>query len=515
MGTALRVLFIEDSDDDTALQVRMLRQASYDVEFDRVDSPSALTEVLGQKWDLIISDYSMPQFTGTDALRLVRERDLDVPFLFVSGTIGEDTAVAALKVGAQDYLMKTNLSRLIPAVRRELREAEERRQRRRLEQQIHQLQRFEAIGRLAGGVAHDFNNMIGAILGWADMGYEEASPNSRVQERFQMIRSQAERAASLTRQLLAYARRQILQPCNTNLNELVRAEIRLLRNVIGERIEIQTALAQELWATWADATQVEQILMNLCLNARDALSTGGRLLIETQNVEIEEDYHRVHAYARPGRFVLLRVSDTGTGMDAATLEHIFEPFFTTKEIGKGTGLGLATVYGIVKQHKGFIDADSAPGQGSVFRVYLPAGAGLGKAPEDRADDTLRSGHENILVAEDNEGLRNVAKEILETLGYQVVLAKDGAEAVRIFENIHERIDLVFMDVVMPGLNGPEAYAQMCSVKPNVPVLFTTGYATEAHLVPTRLSVPVSILDKPYGMKALGQKLRAILDRKSE
>ncbi len=515
MGAALRVLFIEDSEDDTALQVRMLRQAGYDIDFERVDSPSALTGVLGQKWDLIISDYSMPHFTGSDALRLVRDRDLEVPFIFVSGTIGEDTAVAALKVGAQDYLMKTNLSRLIPAVRREIHEAEERKQRRRLEQQIHQLQRFEAIGRLAGGVAHDFNNVIGAILGWADMGYEEAPPRSRVQERFQMIRSQAERAAGLTRQLLAFARRQILQPCNTNLNELVRAGISLLRNVIGERIEVQTALAQDLWVTWADPTQVEQILMNLCLNARDAMPAGGRLLIETQNVEIEEDYHRVHPYALPGRYVLLRVSDTGAGMDAATLEHIFEPFFTTKEMSKGTGLGLATVYGIVKQHKGFIDVDSAPGQGSIFRVYLPAGAGLGKAPEDRTNDTFRGGHERILVAEDNEGLRKAAKEILETLGYQVILAKDGAEAVRIFENIHDRIDLVFMDVVMPGLNGPEAYAQMCAVKPNVPVLFTTGYATEANLSPARLPVPAAILDKPYGMKVLAQKLRAVLDRKSE
>jgi CheY-like chemotaxis protein len=184
-------------------------------------------------------------------------------------------------------------------------------------------------------------------------------------------------------------------------------------------------------------------------------------------------------------------------------------------MGKGTGLGLATVYGIVKQHKGFIDVDSAPGQGSIFRVYLPPGAGLGRVPEERADDTLRGGHERILVAEDNEGLRNVAKEILETLGYEVVLAKDGAEAVRIFENIHERIDLIFMDVVMPGLNGPEAYAQMCRVKANVPVVFATGYATEANLVPNRLPVPTVILDKPYGMKVLAQKLRTMLDQKGE
>src|SRR5260370_24633813 len=230
------------------------------------------------------------------------------------------------------------------------------------------------------------------------MGYEDASPRSRVQDRSQMICAQANRAGVLTRQRLALARCQILQTCNTSLNDLVRTAISLLRNVIGERTEIQTALAQDLWVTWTDPTQIEQILMNLCLNARDAMPGGGRLLIETQNVEIGEDYLRVHAYALPGRYVLLRVSDTGTGMDAATLEHIFEPFFTTKEMGKGTGLGVATVYGIVKQHNSFIPGDRSPGRGSTFPVDLPSGAGLGKAPEESADDTLRGGHERILVA---------------------------------------------------------------------------------------------------------------------
>src|SRR6266851_9294206 len=288
MATPLRILFIEDSDDDTALQVRLLRQGGYDVSFERVETPAALSEALEKKWDIIISDYSMPHFKGTDALKLVRQKGQDVPFIFVSGTIGEDAAVAALKVWAQDYLMKTNLSRLIPAVQRELREAVERRERRRLEQQVHLLQRFEAIGRLAGGVAHDFNNVIGAIMGWADLGVQAAIPGSSLQDKFLKIRSQADRASALTRQLLAFARRQLLQPCNTNLNELASEEISLLRNVIGERIEIQMNLADDLSIIWADPGQIEQVLMNLCLNARDAMPDGGRLLIEIQAVSVGE-----------------------------------------------------------------------------------------------------------------------------------------------------------------------------------------------------------------------------------
>jgi len=514
MASPLRVLFIEDADDDATLQVRLLEQAGYEVDYSRVDSASALTGQLERAWDIVISDYSMPHFKGTDALRLVRERGLDVPFIFVSGTIGEDTAVAALKVGAQDYLMKTHLNRLIPAVQRELREVHERKERQRLELQVHQLQRFEAIGRLAGGVAHDFNNVVGAIMGWADIGYGEAAHGSTVQDRFAKIRAQAERAAALTRQLLAFARRQVLTPCNTNLNELTKEEISLLRNVIGARIEIEMNLALNLHVIWADPGQMEQVLMNLCLNARDAMPDGGTLRIETSNVEVGADYQRLHAYASPGRYVLLKVSDTGTGMDAVTLEHIFEPFFTTKTVDKGTGLGLATVYGIVKQHKGFIDVDSTLGKGTTFRAYLPLGEGRAEVQEKPRFGQLAGGCEKILVAEDNEGLREAAKEILESLGYTVLIARNGVEAVGLFKEHRATIDLVLLDVVMPGLNGPDAYAQMSKIHPHVKTIFTTGYATETTLISVRAQENAVILQKPYGSQYLAQKLRETLDTKA-
>jgi len=509
----LRVLFIEDSEDDAALQVRLLRQAGYDVTYARVQSADELRISLQKTWDMVISDYSMPHFSGTEALKVVRENAMDVPFIFVSGTIGEDAAVAALKVGAQDYLMKINLGRLIPSVQRELREADERKQRKRLEEQVHQLQRFEAIGRLAGGVAHDFNNVIGAIMGWAEIGANAAYPGGDLQDKFLKIRSQADRASGLTRQLLAFARRQTLQPCNTNLNELAKETISLLRSVIGERIDIQLQLAHDLNVIWADPGQVEQVLMNLSLNARDAMPGGGQLTVETRNVTVNDDYQRLHPYAALGDYVLLRVIDTGIGMNTETLTHIFEPFFTTKETGRGTGLGLATVYGIVKQHKGFIDVDSTPGQGTAFRVYLPLGNGPAEATKNHVVPSMRGGSECILLAEDNDDLRDAAQEILQSLGYRVIPVRDGEQAVRVFEQHSDKIDLVFMDVVMPKLNGSEAYLQMLACKPGLPALFTTGYASEMNLVPLGSREKATVLQKPYGSQYLAQKLREKLDKR--
>src|SRR6266478_2892483 len=354
MDVPLCVLVIEDSEDDAVMVLRELKRAGYDVDSKRVDSSDALKASLAaRQWDLIVSDFSMPRFSGTDALKLVRSTGSDAPFIFISGTMGEDTAVAALKDGAQDYLIKTNLKRLALAVQRELRDAEERRQRRRLEQHVHQLQKFEAIGRLAGGVAHDFNNLLGVILGQSeiliDRGHDHAFTRG-----LEMIRESARRGASLTRQLLAFGRRQVLETRVLNLNVVLADVQKLLQRVIGEDIELDFQMDAKIGSVEADPCQLEQVVVNLAANARDAMPGGGKLTVATANVDLDESCVNRQVVVRPGPYVQLVVSDTGCGMDTETQSHIFEPFFTTKEQGKGTGLGLATVYGIVKQSGGYI-----------------------------------------------------------------------------------------------------------------------------------------------------------------
>jgi signal transduction histidine kinase len=511
MPDFIRLLMVEDSEDDAALLLLVLRDGGYKVHSERVDSANGLSQALNKKWDLIISDHSMPHFSGTEALKIVRARDAEIPFIFVSGTIGEDVATDAMRVGAHDYVMKTNLKRLVPAVQRELREADVRKERKRLEQHVHQLQRFEAIGRLAGGVAHDFNNIIGAILGWAELGCEETQSETRSHVRFQKIREQSVRAGKLTSQLLAFGRKQILQRRKVNLHILVEEEMNLLRRVIGEDIEIKVLTTQDLRVTLVDPTQMEQVVMNLCLNARDAMVGGGQLIVETQNAKIGKEFCRDYPYVQAGSYVLLSVTDTGIGMDSETVEHIFEPFFTTKEIGKGTGLGLATVYGIVKQHGGYIFANSEPGKGTSFRVYLPADSGVHEPCETACDNKPLKGTETILLAEDHDGLRDTAQETLQALGYRILVASNGKEAFELFKTNSDQIDLIIMDVVMPALNGPEAYLQMSALRPGVRVIFTTGYAPEGTSLVSMVEKGATILKKPYSLTSLSQMIRAVLE----
>jgi two-component system cell cycle sensor histidine kinase/response regulator CckA len=510
----LHVLIIEDSELDSALLLHTLGQSGYELVDKRVDTPNDLQKALRERqWDCIISDFSLPGFSGISALKMVREKDSNVPFIFVSGTIGEDVAVEAMRTGAQDYVLKDNLARLLPTVDRELVDAETRRQNRNSEQKLRQLEKFEAIGKLAGGIAHDFNNVIGAIMGWAELGEEEAAEESRAHKFFVQIREQSERAGRLTQQLLAFARRQVLTPRNINLNDIVGEAMALLQRVIGEQIEVKTLLALDLHTTKADPAQVEQVLLNLCFNARDAMPVGGRLVIETRNTDLDETYCLGNGSVSPGWYVQLSVSDSGVGMDAATMERMFEPFFTTKDKSKGTGLGLATAFGIIKQHLGHIDVCSELGKGSIFRVFLPATEDSAETRVEIEEAPVRGGTETILLAEDHEGLRKMSHEALTGLGYSIVMARDGREAVEKFEANPQKFSLLVLDVVMPRLGGLDALERIRGINPTIPVLFTSGYSEESQMLSSLVSTCVAqLLQKPYPPKDLARTIRDILDK---
>jgi PAS domain S-box-containing protein len=412
-------------------------------------------------------------------------------------------------VGFQVKDQSTGEPRFVATVSRDMSE------RRALEQQLQQAQKFEAFGQLAGGIAHDFNNVIGAIVGWAELGEEQcASSDAALVNYFKKIHVQCDRVTALIRQLLAFARKQILEPRSLSLNQTVHDVLNLLDKVIGKDIEIKTILADDLSAVRADPTQIEQVLMNLCINARDAMPKGGRLTIETHNAEFSEENWRRTAGIQPGRFAELRVTDTGIGMNAAVRERIFEPFFTTKGTGKGTGLGLATAYGIVKQHTGFIQVESEPGQGSTFRIFLPADetANAGELATPVSDNfSVLGGTETILLADDHDGIREMAQSVLTAKGYRVLLAHDGEEAIATFIAHSDRISLVLLDVIMPKLSGPQVFAAIKALKPEVSVLFTTGYTDESATLADLVARGVAILQKPYSRSALCRLVREVLD----
>jgi PAS domain S-box-containing protein len=373
-------------------------------------------------------------------------------------------------------------------------------------------QRMESIGRLAGGVAHDFNNLLTGILGYAQMGSEMLSAEDPSYDLFVEIEKTAERAASLTRQLLAYSRQQVLEPKIVNLNIVVADITKLIQRVIGEDVNLKIYPSTGLEAVFADPNQVEQVLLNLCLNARDAMPEGGELVISTRNVDIGDDYVARHPWAKPGRYVQVSVSDTGLGMDAVTRERVFEPFFTTKEVGKGTGLGLSVAYGIIKQHNGYIDVDSELGRGTTFNLYFPVYEAEVEEEEVLAQPRVRGGRETLLLAEDEDVVRNMSERILSGLGYTVLVATDGEEAVRIFSQRGGDVHLVILDLVMPQVGGLEAWKRMSEIRPDLPVLFVTGYSAEMAEVNRARTEGVEILQKPYGIGELARKVRELLDQ---
>jgi PAS domain S-box-containing protein len=373
------------------------------------------------------------------------------------------------------------------------------------------VQRLEAVGRLAGGVAHDFNNLLSVIISYADFLAEEVGESAAVRADVEEIRAAARRAASLTRQLLAFGRKQILQPEVLNLNETVRGIDKMLRRLLEEDIEIDLRLDETLGNVMADPTQIEQVIVNLAVNARDAMPMGGTLTIETANVELDASYAGGHIAAQPGRYVLLAISDTGVGMDAETVKHIFDPFFTTKEKGHGTGLGLATVYGIVKQSGGSIWVYSEPGRGSTFKIYLPrvdaSPVELGRRPISDHP----GGRETVLVVEDEEAVRAAAERILRRAGYQVLSAAGGGDALLLCEKHPGEIDLLLTDVVMPRMSGRELADRLVKLRPRLKVLYMSGYTDNAIVHHGVLDPGTRFVGKPFTASELTCKVREALD----
>jgi len=638
MSRPLRILIVEDSEDDTQLLLHQLRRGGYDPMHERVDSAATMEQALArQQWDMVIADYGIPNFNSMAALALLKERGHDLPFIIVSGTITEETAVATMKAGAHDYLLKGNLKRLIPAIERELREAKSRRERRRaeealresekrlqaildnspaiiflkntegrylyvnpqfarltpltreqilgktdaeiflpeqaaafrandlkvlqagvalefeevadqqdgphtsivskfplrnaegkvyaicaiatditerksLEAQLRQSQKMEAIGQLAGGIAHDFNNLLTVINGYSELVLLSLPVEHPHCATFEQIRQAGEKASRLIRQLMAFSRQQVLQPKVLDLNAVVANIDTMLQRVIGEDIDLLTILSPGLASVKADPGQIEQVLMNLVLNARDAMPNGGRLTIETADVVLDTDYARTHVAVNPGRYVMLAVSDNGCGMDAETQARIFEPFFTTKDLGKGTGLGLSTVYGIVKQSGGNIGVYSEPGRGTTFRIYLPR---IRKAPEtvepEEAREPLPRGSETILLVEDEAGVRTLAKTILQIQGYTVLDAAQGKDAFLLSGQHEGLIHLMVTDMVMPEMSGREVADRLKPLRPNMKVLFMSGFTDKALVHNGELDPGIAFLQKPFTPQTLARKVREVLD----
>jgi nitrogen-specific signal transduction histidine kinase len=385
--------------------------------------------------------------------------------------------------------------------------------RKKLEEQLQQAQKMEAVGLLAGGIAHDFNNILSAIVGYGYLLQTKMSSDDPLRENVDQILVSADRAAEVTHSLLAFSRRQILNPKPININAMMKRFEKLLSRLIGEDIELSTHFTDKDVISMADAGQIEQVLLNLATNARDAMPQGGHLTLDTQLVELDDTFIQDQGYGEPGMFAVISVSDTGSGMGHETMAKIFEPFFTTKEAGKGTGLGLAIAYGIIKQHNGYINVYSEPEQGTTFRIYLPAI----KSAEEIIVPTVMEhlplrGNETILMAEDDSALRKLFSIVLQEYGYNVILAKDGEEAIRKFMDNKDTIQLVVLDMIMPKKSGKEAYDRIKIMKPDMKTLFSSGYTADRIDKDSMLKEGYNFIMKPVSPKDLLKKIREVLDK---
>jgi two-component system, cell cycle sensor histidine kinase and response regulator CckA len=632
MGGPLKVLLIEDSEDDAELLRHALARAGYSPTCERVQNAEQMASALtSESWDLVISDYVLPSFSGLEALKTLQDSGLELPFIIISGKIGEEVAVEALKAGANDYLLKDRLTRLGPAIDRAIREASQRQKRRQAENALreseeryrrlvescpeamficvemkfvyvnpaavrmfgvnsplelvgkpvlefvevsyhdlveeyfrqaldgmdgplleHKLQpakgqpilvetiarlvqyhgepavqmlsrdvgtrkqleadllnarKMEAIARLAGGVANDFNNLLTVITGYTGLLRSALGPEHPLQKDLQQITNSTERAISMTTQLLALSRKEAASPQPVNLNTVIEQTLPLLKRLLGENIECVASLVNNLHETQADRGQIETVIFNLAVHARDSMPKGGKLYIETSNVHVEKKQNPSNEL-KPGEYVLLEISDTGQGFSDDFREHVFEPFYVTAEIGRNNGLGLATVYAVVKQHGGHIWCTSEIGKGSTFQIYLPRFAPAQKPTAPRKVYPVRRSSPVIMVVEDEDVLRDFANLVLRKNGYHVLTARNGHEALTLLESLE--VNLIFTDVVMPKMGGAELARRLADRQPHIPIVYTSGYPKSILSEAGVKDDQADFLQKPYTTTGLLEKIRQVL-----
>jgi two-component system cell cycle sensor histidine kinase/response regulator CckA len=519
MAELLRVLLIEDSELDAELILRCVRRCAQQIHFERVMTEKELRLALKRDaWDLVLSDFNLPSFSGLDALAILKSTDLEIPFILVSGTIGEDTAVDAVKKGASDYVLKSNLGRLPASIEYALREKKAAQEKRTLVVQLEQARKMEAIGRLAGGLAHDVNNVLAAVSLFAELAIDQIESDEPLLavESLKGILGAQQSAAGIIRQLLAFSQRKSGPVKALNFCAVIQNLEPLLRRLIGENIDLGIQYLAEDVAVVADPAQIEQIVMNLAVNARDAMLQGGKLqfLIETKNLEKLPVDARIPS--PPGRFVVLTAKDTGSGMSAETLEKIFEPFFTTKEVGKGTGLGLSVIYGILQQAGGTLVVESSLSGGTSFQIFwpmLPESSPTRltvSAPAEGAKTSTGDKPAQILLVEDEENLRRPLVMTLQKNNYLVLEATQGEEALKIITEQSVHIDLLVTDVIMPRMGGHELAAKARKLFPKLPILFLSGYAERAPQDYDPDLASTWFLEKPFSRAVLLKKIREVL-----
>jgi len=512
MRPMLRVLLLEDSDEDATLVTRALRQALPACDIHRVRGRSDFIGALkSYQPDLVLSDHRLGDFSGMHALEAVKAETPHTPFIFVTGSLDEETAAECVKAGAWDYVIKDRLARLGPAVASVLELRQTRQALEKSQEQLRQTQKLDALGRLAGGVAHDYNNLMTAVLGYAHLLGETLSVDDDRRADLGEISRAAERAAALTRQLLAFSRKQVIDLANVNLNDVLAGVERMLRTLVGEQVTLVLELARDLPAIRSDAGQMEQVIVNLAVNARDAMPNGGTLTITT-SYETDAAQSGDDGETGRGPRVRMEVRDTGAGMDADTLERIFEPFFTTKPRGRGTGLGLATAYGIVRQSQGEITVASEPGRGTVFTVDFPDAGPMLMQPEPELGDASAglAGTEVILLVEDDPSIRALARRVLSSYGYRVFDAETVRGAMRIDER-EPIVHLVLSDLVMPDGNGVALANAIRERRPGVSVLYMSGYTDDDIARAGAGGLDAPFIQKPFSPTRLVERVREVLN----